>query len=422
MRSGIRRNGRILVTLAMSILEADTHTGYLKILFEKKRNSLPALRTEPLKNRRQRLSSLHHWIHANRPAIHKAMFDDFRKPSAEVDAIEIFHVLNEIRLAIDNLEDWARPKKVDAPLTMLGTRSFIQYEPRGVCLIISPWNYPFSLAVGPLVSALAAGNSVVLKPSEHTPHVSALLKRMCEEVFSDDIVSVVEGDAEISKSLLKLPFDHIFFTGSPAIGKVVMKAAAENLSSVTLELGGKSPTIVTDSANLNDACERIAVSKFVNNGQTCVAPDYVLVDETVLERFVSLLISKLKLMFSENGNFESAPSYCRIVNEKQFICYDTFDVPEIPDYFEHNIELSSSAAEVIREIIPHRTDKNIFHISTALNGNRFSEFTTACQELISQNIIKHICSNQRLASFEILDIKSNDGKADELRQNCEEPK
>lgn len=303
----------------MAIVEADTHPGYLKLLFEKKRKNVPTLRSEPLKNRRQRLSSLHRWIHANRPAIHKAMFDDFRKPSAEVDAIEIFHVLNEIRLAIDNLEDWARPKKIDAPLTMLGTRSFIQYEPRGVCLIISPWNYPFSLAVGPLVSALAAGNSAVLKPSEHTPHVSALLKRMCEEIFHDDIVSVVEGDAEISKSLLKLPFDHIFFTGSPAIGKVVMKAAAENLSSVTLELGGKSPTIVTASANLNDACERIAVSKFVNNGQTCVAPDYILVDETILEPFVSLLISKLKLMFSENGNFESGPSYCRIVNEKQFL-------------------------------------------------------------------------------------------------------
>jgi aldehyde dehydrogenase (NAD+) len=201
---------------------------------------------------------------------------------------------------------------------MLGTRSYIQYEPRGVCLIISPWNYPFSLAVGPLVSALAAGNTSILKPSEATPNVSALLYRMAKDVFKDDVVAVVEGDAETSKFLLTLPFDHIFFTGSPSIGKIVMKAAAEHLTSVTLELGGKSPTIVTESANLNDAAERIAVSKFINNGQTCIAPDYLLAHEKIAATLIGKIAEQTQKHFSKDNDFQKSGSYCRIVNEKQF--------------------------------------------------------------------------------------------------------
>jgi aldehyde dehydrogenase (NAD+) len=275
------------------------------------------LRTEPLKNRIERLQKLRSWIHANRTRIHEAMYADFRKAPVEVDAIELFHVLNQIKLAAANLESWARPKKIDAPITMLGTRSFIQFEPRGTCLIISPWNYPFSLAVGPLVSALAAGNNVIVKPSELTPNVSKLLSKMSEEIFEKNIVSVVEGGPEISQHLISLPFDHIFFTGSPAIGKLVMKAAAENLTSVTLELGGKSPAIITDSANIKDAAQRTAVAKFVNNGQTCIAPDYVLVDEKIASRYIAEVISQTKDLFSEN-DFEKSRSYCRIVNDRHF--------------------------------------------------------------------------------------------------------
>ena len=207
---------------------------------------------------------------------------------------------------------------------MLGTKSYIQYEPRGACLILSPWNYPFSLCAGPLVSALAAGNSVILKPSEFTPHVSAVLKRMVEQVFDASVVAIFEGDAELSQKLLQLPFDHIFFTGSPSVGKLVMKAAAENLTSVTLELGGKSPSIITDSAFLRDAVERTAVAKFVNNGQTCVAPDYVLVDEKVVDRFTTLLIEQIKKLFTENNSsFEKSEHYCRIINDKHFVRLST---------------------------------------------------------------------------------------------------
>lgn len=286
--------------------------------FQRLKTSAPLLRSQPLKARKEKLSRLRKWIHANRSLIHEAMYNDFSKPSVEVDAIELFHVLNEIKLALTHLDDWAAPRKVDAPITMLGTRSFIQYEPRGLCLIISPWNYPFSLAVGPLISAIAAGNAVILKPSEMTPNVSKLLMRMVQEIFIDRSVTVFEGGPEISQQLLALPFDHIFFTGSPAIGKIVMKAAAENLTSVTLELGGKSPTIVTATANLNDAAERCAVAKFVNNGQTCVAPDYIFVHEKVAEKFLSLFIEKTKKLFAGNSDFQNSPSYCRIVNDRHF--------------------------------------------------------------------------------------------------------
>jgi aldehyde dehydrogenase (NAD+) len=299
-----------------SVLEKSINEQISQIFLELKK-SVPALRTEPLKNRIARLQKLRAWIHSNRPLIHDAMHADFQKAAVEVDAIELFHVLNEIKLAVGNLEDWAKPKKIDAPITMIGTRSVIQYEPRGVCLIISPWNYPFSLAIGPLVSALAAGNSAVIKPSELTPNVSSLIKKMAGEIFDKNVVDVVEGGPDVSQHLLTLPFDHIFFTGSPAIGKVVMKAAAENLASVTLELGGKSPAIITASANLKDAAQRTAVAKFVNNGQTCIAPDYILVDEKIANKFVQEVIHQTKLLFSEK-DFETSRSYCRIVNEKHF--------------------------------------------------------------------------------------------------------
>ena len=236
----------------------------------------------------------------------------------ETDATEIFHVLNEIKVALLSLDRWTAPKKIDAPLFFPGTRAWTQHEPRGVCLIISPWNYPFGLSAGPLVSALAAGNSVIIKPSEVTPNVSALIKKMCDEIFDPAIVSVCEGGVDVSQALLSLPFDHIFFTGSPSVGKVVMKAAAEHLSSVTLELGGKSPAIVSDTARLNEAAERIAVTKFLNNGQTCIAPDYILVDRNIAGQFVEKLVEKTKSLYRHNGDLINSPDYGRIVNDAYF--------------------------------------------------------------------------------------------------------
>jgi aldehyde dehydrogenase (NAD+) len=298
----------------MEIVETPATTDF-KLLFQKQQKTALIFRNEPLSNRKERLSRLALWIHQNRSLIQSALATDLRKPPVEADAIEIFHVLNEIKQALAKITDWAQPLKVDAPITMLGTRSVIQFEPKGVCLIISPWNYPFSLAVGPLVSAIAAGNTVVIKPSEDTPNVSALLKRMVQAIYQPDEVAVVEGGVDVSQELLKLPFDHIFFTGSPGVGKLVMKAAAENLTSVTLELGGKSPCVIAADANLKDAAERIVVGKFVNNGQTCIAPDYLLVDERIVADLIPLLIAKLKAFFGQGG-FEQSSDYSRIVNLK----------------------------------------------------------------------------------------------------------
>ncbi len=287
-------------------------------VFDNCRKAVPRLRLEGVAPRKERLKALRNWIRQNRSLIHESVYADFRKPPLETDATEIFHVLNEIKLALQSIDRWAAPKKVDAPLTMVGTRSWIQYEPRGVCLIISPWNYPFSLAAGPLVSALAAGNAVILKPSEMTPSVSATIKRMCDEIFDPAVVSVCEGGVEMSQALLALPFDHIFFTGSPAVGKIVMKAAADHLASVTLELGGKSPTLVCADARLNDAAERIAVGKFINNGQTCIAPDYILADKRIAQRLVDKLIEKTTALYAGEGNIGHSPDYGRMVNETHF--------------------------------------------------------------------------------------------------------
>lgn len=288
-------------------------------VFEKLKGASVDLRAEPLQERKKRLRSLRTWIKANRPAIQQAIFNDFRKPATEVDTTEVFPALDEIKFALDNLDQWSKPKKVDAPITMIGTRSMIMYEPKGLCLIISPWNYPFNLSIGPVVSALAAGNNVILKPSEHTPHTSELIKKMSDEIFDPNVLTVCEGGPEVSEALLKLPFDHIFFTGSPSIGKVVMKAAADNLASVTLELGGKSPTIVTSSARVKDAAQRIAMAKFINNGQTCIAPDYILVHQPMAVEFIrQLKLQVQKLFLGDEKNIQESPHYARIVNQKHF--------------------------------------------------------------------------------------------------------
>lgn len=290
-----------------------------KEVFATCRAAVSTLRKEYPAERKKRLIALRQWIHRNRAEIQQAAYDDFRKPPMETDAAEIFHVLNEIKVALNSLDRWTAPAKIDAPFFLPGTRAWIHYEPRGVCLIISPWNYPFGLAAGPLVSALAAGNSVVIKPSEITPAVSSLIRRMCDEIFDPAIVAVCEGGVAVSQELLALPFDHIFFTGSPTIGKVVMKAAAEHLTSVTLELGGKSPAIISADARLDDAAERIALGKFLNNGQTCIAPDYILVDEKISEQFISRLIEKTSKLYSNGTTLEQSPDYGRIVNEAHFI-------------------------------------------------------------------------------------------------------
>lgn len=291
----------------------------LSVLFEQHKKKSLQLRSASVSDRSALLKKLRSWLLAHREDLRKAMFQDFRKPAMEVETSELFPVISEIGHVLENLEKWSRPKKIDAPITYIGTRTELRYEPKGVCLIIAPWNYPFNLCVGPLISCLAAGNTAIVKPSEMTPHTAGFIRKMATEVFSNDHVAVVEGDAIVASSLLKLPFDHIFFTGSPAVGKIVMRAAAENLTSVTLELGGKSPALIDSSANLKDAAKRIAFGKFLNNGQTCIAPDYILIEDKIKEPFVAALREQIQQLFGAGQAVnEAAPDYARIVNQRHF--------------------------------------------------------------------------------------------------------
>ncbi len=251
-----------------------------------------------------------------RKRIQQALFDDFKKPFLETDLTEIYSVVSEIKFTKKYLKSWLKKQRVDTPFSLIGSSSWYKYEPKGVCLIISPWNFPLNLTFGPLVSAIAAGNTVILKPSEMTPNVSKVMAEIIKELFDENEVALVEGEVEVSQELLKLPFNHIFFTGSPNVGKIVMKSAAEHLSSVTLELGGKSPTIVDDTANLKSAVKKIAWGKFINSGQTCIAPDYLLIHESVKENFIKELKLQLKMFFTDDAS--KSDSICRVVNEKHF--------------------------------------------------------------------------------------------------------
>ncbi|EGV43773.1 aldehyde dehydrogenase family protein [Bizionia argentinensis JUB59] len=248
--------------------------------------------------------------------IREALFQDFKKPFLETDLTEIYPVIDEIKFAISNLKSWLKPEKVATPVSLLGSSSFIVNEPKGVCLIISPWNYPINLTFAPLVSAIVGGNTAILKPSEMTPNTSKLMAKIVSELFDENEIALVEGEVETSEALLELPFNHIFFTGSPAVGKIVMKAASKNLTSVTLELGGKSPTIIDDSSNLEKTVKKIVYGKFTNAGQTCIAPDYVLLQESLKPEFVALFKQEVNTFYSENP--ESSDSYSRIVNSKHF--------------------------------------------------------------------------------------------------------
>lgn len=303
-------------------MEKETPTASLaelEKLFESQKKRSLSLRKESIKERKKRIKAFGQFVLANRQRIAEAVHADLHKPFAEANLSEVYPVVSEVREVLKNIDDWARPEVIETPLTYLGTRSEIIFEPKGVCLIIAPWNFPFNLSMGPLVSCLAAGNTAIIKPSEHTPHTAELIASLVKEFFEEDLVAVVNGAVETTTQLLKLPFDHIFFTGSTAVGKIVMRAAAENLSSVTLELGGKSPTIIDATANLHDAAKRITFGKFLNKGQTCIAPDYVLIDESVKDNFIQLLKENINKLFGGGQSItEQSADYSRIVNERNY--------------------------------------------------------------------------------------------------------
>lgn len=259
-------------------------------------------------HRKANLERLLKAVRTRQDDIIAALKADFGKPEAETLISEVLTATETAKHLLSNLKSWMRPRGARPSLMMAGTVAWVRPEPMGVVLIIAPWNYPFNLSIIPLLYALAAGNRVVIKPSELTPHTSALIAKLVSDLFPADEVAVAEGGAEVSQELLKLPFDHIFFTGSPRVGRIVMEAAAKHLTSVTLELGGKSPCIVDATADLDLAARKLAWGKCLNAGQTCIAPDYLMVHDAVHDA----LIERLKAQF--DARLTTADDMARIVN------------------------------------------------------------------------------------------------------------
>lgn len=272
--------------------------------------------TKDISFRKEQLKKLSKAIKSYESDILEALYTDLGKNKVEAYATEIGITLKSIKNARKELKNWTKTKNVDTPLYLFPTKSYIKKEPYGTVLIIAPFNYPFQLVFESLIGAIAAGNTAIIKPSELTPNVARVIKRLINETFDANYIEVIEGGIEETQTLIHLPFDYVFFTGSENVGKIVYQAASENLVPVTLEMGGKSPVIVDETANIKVASERICFGKFTNAGQTCVAPDYILVHESVKDDLITALSKTLREFYGQN--IQQSPDYGRIVNLKHY--------------------------------------------------------------------------------------------------------
>ena len=272
--------------------------------------------TKDISFRKEQLKKLSKAIKSYESDILEALYTDLGKNKVEAYATEIGITLKSIKNARKELKNWTKTKNVDTPLYLFPTKSYIKKEPYGTVLIIAPFNYPFQLVFEPLIGAIAAGNTAIIKPSELTPNVARVIKRLINETFDANYIEVIEGGIEETQTLIHLPFDYVFFTGSENVGKIVYQAASENLVPVTLEMGGKSPVIVDETANIKVASERICFGKFTNAGQTCVATDYILVHESVKDDLITALSKTLREFYGQN--IQQSPDYGRIVNLKHY--------------------------------------------------------------------------------------------------------
>lgn len=269
--------------------------------------------TKSLNYRINQLEILRAVIHKYEDEVMEALFKDLKKPEFEAYAHEVGYVLDSITYALKHLENWTTERSVKTPLHQPFSKAVVKNEPYGTVLIIAPFNYPFQLLIEPLIGAIAAGNTAVLKPSNQTPYTEAIIKKMMIEVFDENYISVVTGGREVVTELIHSPFDYIFFTGSESTGKVVMRAAADHLVPVTLELGGKSPTVVHEDAVIETAAKRIVWGKYLNAGQTCVAPDYVYVHESKADEFIDSVIKHIIEFYGVLP--QNSPDYGRLVNQ-----------------------------------------------------------------------------------------------------------
>jgi aldehyde dehydrogenase (NAD+) len=286
----------------------------LQLLVQQQRHFFCTGQTKPIAFRTQQLQNLQQAITNYQSAIVEAAKQDLGRP--EYEAYFEIATVAEIKQALKSLKQWMKPQRVASPIDQFPSTAWIQPDPLGVVLIIGPWNYPFQLIISPLVGAIAAGNCAILKPSEHAPHTAQVVADMIQSACEPQYIAVAQGDADVSQQLLAEKFDHIFFTGGTAIGRVVMAAAAKHLTPVTLELGGKSPCVVEDNARLDYTAKRIAWGKFINAGQTCIAPDYLLVNRRIKQD----LLTKIKAYIQEFYGTDPAtsPDYARIINQRHF--------------------------------------------------------------------------------------------------------
>ncbi|WP_420321415.1 aldehyde dehydrogenase [Flagellimonas sp.] len=284
--------------------------------YEKQQAFFLTQKTRNLSFRRDALKRLRNEIVKQEDAIAEAIYADFKKPRFETFIAETQFVLAEINTMIKNLEFWAQPERISGNLANFPSRNYICREPLGQVLVIAPWNYPFQLIMAPLVGAIAAGNTVVAKPSELTPNTAEIVKKIIQNVFDPEHVAVVLGGVEVSQELLSKRWDHIFFTGSPQVGRIVYESAAKHLTPVTLELGGKNPCIVDETASISLTAKRIVWGKSLNLGQTCLAPDYLLVHHSVKDKLIQKLKDKIVEAYGENQT--ESQDLARIVNERHY--------------------------------------------------------------------------------------------------------
>ena len=284
-------------------------------VFERQRARRWDLAQTTARERVAKLKKLRDAILRRKDELRAAMQDDFSKSAAEVDLTELQTVLAELQHTIRHLPKWMQPVHVGSPPTLIGTRSTVRHEPKGNVLVLAPWNYPFNLLMNPLIAAVAAGNCVMVRPSDKVPNTSRFMASLLAEVFAEDEVAVFTGPSWIATRMLELPFDHVFFTGSTRIGKQVMAAAASHLASVTLELGGQSPVVVDETADIDNAARRVVWGKYLNGGQTCVAPNHVFVHESKQVAFVDAVKRWVRRSYgnSEDERRQSA-DFCRIVD------------------------------------------------------------------------------------------------------------
>ena len=295
---------------------------------ENQENYFKIGKTLHISKRKKLLRNLKKEILSNEDKIFRALNDDLRKSNYETYLTEIGILISEIDLFLSNLEKWAKPKKVKSSLLRFPSSDYIYSEPYGKVLILSPWNYPFQLAILPLMSAVAAGNTVVLKPSEHAPNTSSLIKEMVEKVFDKSHALVIEGAADTASKLLEYRWDYIFFTGSVKIGKIVAAAAAKHLTPTTLELGGKNPCIIDDTIDLKLTSRRIVWGKFVNAGQTCIAPDFLIVKKNIKEQLIDHLSKEIERAYGKNP--KESEDYPRIINKTNLFRLSNIGFPIFP--------------------------------------------------------------------------------------------